>query len=118
MGSDAWAGRVVTDARARWERKLRGSPLPCWQCNNPVILGQHRWVVEHIRPRSLGGSLTDPSNQWVSHRSCSDSSGGKLAHAMKHNDRKAREGFRDWGRRANERGNTRPDGDGRPATLF
>lgn len=123
-----WAGRVVTNARQRWERKLRSGPLPCaLGCGRLVHpdppgtpAGQSGWVVEHIIPRSspYAPRMDDASNQGVSHRACSDASGGRLAHARKNNDRKAREGFRNWGRRAYERGDTRSDGDSRPATLF
>ena len=80
-----WAGRNVTSARAKWKPRL---PLPCFLCGLPV-LPEHRWVVEHIVPRSMGGSLTDPSNQWVSHRTCSDKSGGRMA-AARQNANKTR----------------------------
>ena len=83
--SAEWAGRVVTSARAKWKPRL---PLPCFQCGGPV-LPEQAWVVEHIVPRSMGGSLTDPSNQWVSHRTCSDKSGGRMT-AARQNANKTR----------------------------
>jgi len=75
----AWTGRVVTTARAYWRPRL---PLPCHWCGKPVYPDQP-WVVEHITPRSQGGSVTDPANQWVSHRRpCSDVSGAKMGAAI------------------------------------
>jgi hypothetical protein len=90
---DAWAGRVVTTARARWKPRL---PLPCWQCGKPV-LPEQRWVVEHTTPRSQGGNVTAVANQWVSHRLCSDRSGGQLVQSRRRAQAKAeRREFRDW----------------------
>jgi 5-methylcytosine-specific restriction endonuclease McrA len=40
-----------------------------------------KWVVEHVMPRALGGHPTQRSNQWVSHRTCSDRSGGQAGAA-------------------------------------
>ncbi|WP_157602034.1 HNH endonuclease [Promicromonospora kroppenstedtii] len=90
-----WSGRVVTSARAHWRTRL---PQPCYLCGKPVLPTQ-RWVVEHMVPRSQGGSLTARSNQWVSHRTCSDSSGGQLAQSKrKANEAADRREFRDWTR--------------------
>lgn len=83
--SGEWAGRTVATARKHWKPRL---PLPCFLCGLPVLPTQ-AWVVEHIVPRSLGGSLTNVSNQWVSHRKCSDRSGGRMG-AAKTNNRKTR----------------------------
>lgn len=68
-----WAGRPVTTARAYWAPRL---PLPCYLCGRPVT-STMKWVVEHVIPRALGGHATHRSNQWVSHRACSDRSGGQ-----------------------------------------
>ena len=90
-----WAGRVVTSARKHWAPRL---PLPCWQCGKPVLSTQ-QWVVEHTHPRSQGGSTTGVHNQWVSHRTCSDASGGRLAQANKRARTTAEQReFRDWTR--------------------
>lgn len=72
--ANVWSGNTVRSARAYWEQRL---PLPCHLCPHPVVPGQE-WVVEHMTPRSRGGDPTDRANQWVSHRSCSDRSGGAL----------------------------------------
>ena len=69
-----WNGRTVTTARAAWKARL---PLSCYLCGG-IVDGTRPWVVEHILERSNGGHVTDPTNQWVSHRTCSDKSGGKL----------------------------------------
>jgi 5-methylcytosine-specific restriction endonuclease McrA len=70
-----WAGRKVTTARAYWATRL---PLPCAICRRPVD-GTIPWVVEHLTPRSLGGSETDRGNQWVSHRTpCSNGQGARM----------------------------------------
>lgn len=82
--SKAWSGAVVAKARAGWKSRL---PLPCWLCKRPVT-GLEAWVVEHIVPRSLGGDALGVSNQWVSHRSCSDKQGGQMG-AAKTNARKS-----------------------------
>jgi len=73
----SWTGHKVTKARATWTQRL---PLPCYQCKRPVYPGT-AWVVEHMTPRSQGGTL-GPENQWVSHRHCSDRSGGRMAAAI------------------------------------
>ncbi|GAB2474430.1 hypothetical protein GCM10007967_32360 [Xylanimonas ulmi] len=70
-----WAGESVRRARAVMRPRL---PLPCWWCKQPV-LADAAWVVEHIVARSVRPDLAhDPSNWWVSHRRCSDASGGRL----------------------------------------
>lgn len=74
-----WSGHTVSKARAHWKARL---PLPCHLCPGTVD-GTRPWVVEHIVPRSLGGDTTDPSNQWVSHRTCSDKSGAKVRTARR-----------------------------------
>ena len=71
----AWSGDNVRRARAAMRPRL---PLPCWWCKRPVLPGSN-WVVEHVVPRSLRPDLAlDPSNWWVSHRRCSDASGGRM----------------------------------------
>ena len=70
-----WSGRKVTSARAYWAKRL---PRQCHLCGR-IVDGSTPWVVEHITERSRGGSTTSRSNQGVSHRTCSDRSGGRLA---------------------------------------
>jgi 5-methylcytosine-specific restriction endonuclease McrA len=72
--SNVWSGNTVRSARAHWAQRL---PLPCHLCPGMVTPDQ-AWVVEHMVPRSQGGDPLDRTNQWVSHRSCSDRSGGAL----------------------------------------
>jgi len=81
-----WSGRKVAAAREEWAARL---PLPCALCPLPVD-GATPWVVEHLVPRSYPGAPadTDASNQWVSHRTCSDRQGGRLG-AAKTNGRRA-----------------------------
>lgn len=119
-----WAGHVVTTAREAWERRL---PLPCALCPG-VVDGTTPWVVEHLVPRSTPGApdMSDVSNQWVSHRPCSDAQGGRMIQAKKKATKKATSGFRDWSKRAYERdddSDTPGDDDHRPParstqTLF
>lgn len=73
--SARWAGSTVRAARSHWSARL---PLPCALCGRPVTRDS-AWVVEHVQPRSQGGDNTSRSNQWVSHRRCSDRSGGQMA---------------------------------------
>lgn len=84
-----WAGRPVTKARAHWKARL---PLPCYLCGG-VVDGSRAWVVEHVIPRHLGGT-DNVSNQWVSHRTCSDRSGGqhgaRLTNARRETDSTSR----------------------------
>lgn len=80
----AWSGRVVTTARALWLPRL---PLPCFRCGRPVLATQ-RWTVEHVVERALGGDVTDPGNQWVSHARCNYQAGGRLG-ARRTNARRA-----------------------------
>lgn len=75
-----WSGRVVTTARAHWRARLAVHPLPCYRCRKPVTLA-HTWTVEHVVERARGGSVTDPSNQWVAHARCNFRAGGKLGAA-------------------------------------
>ena len=63
----------------RW-RTLRASliqllPPVCWICHEPVdktLSGRHRMgpTIDHIKPRSLGGSVYSPSNCALSHQKC------------------------------------------------
>lgn len=69
-----WSGDTVRKARATMRARL---PLPCYHCQR-VVTTDMNWVVEHVIPRALGGSTTDPSNWWVSHRRCSDKSGTQV----------------------------------------
>lgn len=71
-----WSGRKVTTARAYWRSRL---PLPCYLCPG-IVHTTDRWVVEHKVPRASGGS-DDQSNQWVSHRSCSNRQGARMGAA-------------------------------------
>lgn len=87
-----WAGNTVRTARNNWRPRL---PLPCWLCGTPV-LPTHAWVVEHITPRSTGGHTTDPRNQWVSHRTCSDRQGGQLGSAKTNAQRRHDNDTRAW----------------------
>lgn len=75
MSRRRWAGSRVRSARAHWAARL---PLPCALGCGGVVDGRTPWVVEHLVPRSMGGS-DHVSNQGVSHRSCSDKQGGQLA---------------------------------------
>ena len=76
---DGWTGRAVATARDRWRVRL---PLPCYLCGRPVD-GRTPWVVEHDPPRWLTrarGMRVDASSEaGVSHRTCSDASGGRTA---------------------------------------
>lgn len=80
-GGDDWNGRKVASSRARWATRL---PLPCaLGCGRPVLPGT-AWVVEHDPPRwvqrARGITRIDPSSEvGVSHRRCSDASGGRAA---------------------------------------
>lgn len=78
-----WSGRKVTSARTYWAARLAAAgPLPCALCGKPVSTTD-RWVVEHLTERSRGGSDAR-SNQGISHRPCSDSSGGQMGAAITH----------------------------------
>ena len=72
-----WSGRRVTSARAYWSARLAAGPMPCALCGRPVHPTQP-WVVEHLIERSRGGNVEARHNQGVSHRACSDRSGGQL----------------------------------------
>lgn len=78
MGSKKWSGANVTKARAHWKKKL---PLRCYLGCGGIVDGREAWVVEHIIPRSQGGDTLGVSNQWVSHRKCSDRQGGQMSAA-------------------------------------
>lgn len=78
MKKQKWSGSNVTKARASWVKRL---PLPCYLCSRPVT-GLDPWVVEHMVPRSQGGDTLGVSNQWVSHRPCSDRQGGQIGSAL------------------------------------
>lgn len=94
MSRARWSGSNVTKARASWKTRL---PLPCFLCKRPVT-GAETWVVEHMVPRSQGGDVLGVSNQWVSHRTCSDKQGGQLGIArvnasrqsVRHEDQRTR----------------------------
>ena len=73
-----WSGTPVRTARAYWATRL---PRPCHLCGR-IVDGTTPWVVEHIIERARGGALTDRNNQAVSHRSCSDRSGGRIRAAL------------------------------------
>lgn len=83
---EQWTGTNVTKARAYWRMRL---PLPCYLCGRPVV-AEDKWVVEHMVPRSAGGSVLAVSNQFVSHRKCSDRSGGKITRAKQLAAKKAK----------------------------
>lgn len=79
MAADDWNGRKVASSRDRWRSQL---PRPCYLCGRPVTGGA--WVVEHDPPRRwfrAQGVRVIPA--WaevgVSHRGCSDASGGRAA---------------------------------------
>ena len=74
-----WSGRKVTRARAYWSSRL---PLPCRRCGR-VVLRSHRWHVGHIIDLALGGSETDPANQWPEHGACNEQAGGRLGAARR-----------------------------------
>lgn len=79
MAADDWTGRKVASARDRWRSRL---PRPCYLCGRPVTGG--RWVVEHDPPRRwfrAQGIRAIPvaAEVGVSHRGCSDASGGRAA---------------------------------------
>ena len=77
MTSATWSGRTVTKARAYWAGRL---PLPCWRCGR-TLTRYSKWTVGHLRDRSAGGSVKDPSNQWPECAKCNFSAGGKLGAA-------------------------------------
>jgi hypothetical protein len=83
VGGDDWGGRKVATSRARWSTRL---PLPCWLGCGRVVDGRTPWVVEHDPPRWVqrqAGITRIPASSevGVSHRSCSDSSGGRTGAA-------------------------------------
>jgi 5-methylcytosine-specific restriction endonuclease McrA len=73
MTNSRWSGSTVATARKHWALRL---PLPCFICGG-VVDSSMRWVVEHKVPRKMGGS-DHVSNQWVSHRLCSNQQGRQL----------------------------------------
>lgn len=81
MKAEKYTGRRVAASRAYWAKRLAEGPLTCYRCRKPVHSG-HRWQVEHIVARALGGRL-DRANEWVSHGTCNESHGAKLGAAMR-----------------------------------
>ncbi|MCL1871836.1 MAG: hypothetical protein FWF90_15680 [Promicromonosporaceae bacterium] len=82
--SDDWSGSKVAGARERWASRL---PLVCYLCGRPVLPGT-AWVVEHDPPRAWfrrqGMRVIPASSEvGVSHRTCSDSSGGRMVAAAR-----------------------------------
>lgn len=78
MTAKSWSGRKVTAARAYWAPRL---PLPCWRCGRQLTR-YGPWTVGHIVDRALGGSKTDPANQWPECPKCNFSAGGKRGAAI------------------------------------
>lgn len=81
MGTDDWTGRKVATSRTRWRSRL---PLPCYLGCGQVVDGATAWVVEHDPPRRwfrARGIRRIPASAevGVSHRACSDASGGRAA---------------------------------------
>lgn len=74
-----WSGRKVTTARAQWAPRL---PLPCGKSCGRLVTADQPWTVGHIIDRALGGSETDPANQWPEHPKCNYSAGGRIGAAI------------------------------------
>lgn len=100
MTAKRWAGTTVRKARTYWQSRL---PLPCWRCGRVLTPGS-RWTVGHIVDRALGGSHTDPANQWPECARCNYSAGGKLGAAITNARRPIAEERRDSERARGIRG--------------
>jgi len=69
-----WSGRKVTRARAI---VLAFYGPTCWLCGKPITNGQP-WDIDHVRPRSAGGSDT-LGNLRPAHASCNRGRGARPA---------------------------------------
>lgn len=75
----SWSGSRVRAARAAWAVRL---PLPCAKCGKPVTADKP-WTVGHVVARVLGGSETDPANQWPEHPRCNFREGQAIGTARR-----------------------------------
>lgn len=69
-------------ARAIARRKAEAG-APCWRCGKPIDLAQPKsWHAGHVVDAALGGKVTE-DNISPEHSQCNTSAGGKLAHALR-----------------------------------
>lgn len=89
--SNRWSGANVRKARALLTRRMlaaerMGTPLLCSfyprdpRCPGAVTTDQH-WDVDHLVPRSEGGTVRDPNNWAPAHHVCNNRAGGALSAA-------------------------------------
>ena len=78
--AEQWGGRRVMGLRAQWQPAVDAGTVDCGKCHLPIVPGS-RWKLGHLVDRALGGTTADGLHP--EHAFCSDSSGGRLAQAMR-----------------------------------
>ncbi len=72
--SNYWGGQRTKTARAQWAPAV-AQGYPCGFCGRPILPGE-KWDVDHIIPRSQGGT-TGPTRP--AHATCNRRAGQRLA---------------------------------------